>query len=413
MNIITSIFEGLLISRFTSMTCVNKNRTRTSLIIYTLIQCILSYLAFYYNFDSFLSTSIIVIGYTLFSYNHTLNSLTNSIFLGFTLNMLILTANSFTLIINYVIYFLLNTSLPFSIMLIISKFLLWILVEFIGKLIQYNSHYDNSKINLFNLSILLLTFLYALLFDSYFKNLISVQYFLTNIIILSILVIVIYKLFENQKQNLIYQTNQKILEKEIDFQKTNFKNLITNENETRRIRHNNKHLLLLLKEYTDNKDLDSIEKTLNNQLKNIDDLKYSINTGNESINFIVSHYLPLIKEKKIDFICNFFEGQPNIDKLDFYIIFGNILENAIEHCDSHKIKKIIIEAGKSADERYYFKITNTIHTMNKIDLSVSKKNDLNHGFGITSINQLVKKNNGIVDFTQSRNNFCVIVILPM
>lgn len=413
MNIITSIFEGLLISRFTSITCTNKNRTTASFIVYTLVQCIFSYLAFYFNFDSFLSTSIIVINYTLFNYNNTLNSLTNSIFLGLTLNILIIIANSSTLIINYVIYFLFNIHFHFFILLIISKLLLWLLVEIIGKLIQHNVHYDNSKINLFNLSILLLTFLYALLFDGYFKTLIQVQYFLINIIILSLLVVVIYKLFENQKQNLIYQTNQKILEKEIDFQKINYKNLISNENETRKIRHNYKHFLLLLKEYTNKKDLGNLEKTLNNQLKNIDDLKYSINTGNESINFIISHYLPLIKKNRIDLICNFFETQPNIDKLDFYIIFGNILENAIEHCDSDKIKKIIIEAGKLADNRYYFKIMNTINTTNKIDLSFSRKNSINHGHGITSINQLVKKNNGVVDFVQLGNNFCVMVILPM
>lgn len=413
MNIIISIFEGLLISRFTSITCINKNRTTVSLIIYALIQCMFSYLAFYYNFDSFLSTAIIVISYTLFCYDNTLNSLINSIFLGFTLNILILIANSFALIINYTSYFLFSTYLPFFMMLIVSKLLLCLLVEFIGKLTRYTVRYDNSKINLFNLSILLLTLLYALFFDGYFKGLIQIQYFLINITILSLLVIVIYRLFENHKRNLIYRTNQKILEKEIDFQKTNFKNLIANENETRKIRHNNKHLLLLLKEYTDKKDLDNIEKTLNDQLKNIDDLKYSINTGNESIDFIVSHYLPLIKKKKIDLICNYFDGRPNIDKLDFYLIFGNILENAIEHCDSNKIKKIIIEAGKTPDGRYYFKIMNTINTMDKIDLLVSRKNTINHGFGITSINQLVSKNNGIVEFIQLRRNFSVIVILPI
>ncbi|WP_296876084.1 GHKL domain-containing protein [Thomasclavelia sp.] len=413
MNIIISIFEGLLISRFTSITCINQNRTTVSLIIYTLVQCMFSYLAFYYNFDSFLSTAIIVISYTLFCYDNTLNSLINSIFLGFTLNILILIANSFALIINYTSYFLFSTYLPFFMMLIVSKLLLWLLVEVIGKLTRHTVRYDNSKINLFNLSILLLTLLYALFFDGYFKGLIQIQYFLINITILSLLVIVIYRLFENHKRNLIYRTNQKILEKEIDFQKTNFKNLIANENETRKIRHNNKHLLLLLKEYTDKKDLDNIEKTLNDQLKNIDDLKYSINTGNESINFIVSHYLPLIKNNQIDLICNYFDGRPNIDKLDFYLIFGNILENAIEPCDSNKIKKIIIEAGKTPDGRYYFKIMNTINTMDKIDLLVSRKNTINHGFGITSINQLVSKNNGVVEFIQLRRNFSVIVILPI
>lgn len=159
--------------------------------------------------------------------------------------------------------------------------------------------------------------------------------------------------------------------------------------------------------------MENIEKTLDNQLDHLENLKYFINTGNESINLIVSHYLPLIKDKKIDLICNFCEEQPNIDKLDFYIIFGNILENAIEHCESDKVKKINIETGKSVDGRYYFKITNSINTLEKIDLTTSKKNSINHGYGIQSINQLVKRNNGVINFIQSRNSFSSIVILPI
>ncbi|MFR8841446.1 MAG: GHKL domain-containing protein [Faecalibacillus intestinalis] len=62
-----------------------------------------------------------------------------------------------------------------------------------------------------------------------------------------------------------------------------------------------------------------------------------------------------------------------MDKLDFYIIFGNILENAIEHCESDKVKKINIETGKSVDGRYYFKITNSINTLEKLILQLLKE----------------------------------------
>lgn len=413
MNAIISIAEGLLITRFTSMTSINKDRSTTFLIIYAIIQSLLSYSAFYFNLDSVISTVIIVSCYVIFSYKGTFASLANSAFLGFTLNLLILIANGSTILISYAIQFISNVEIPYSVMLIISKVLLLLSVEISGKMIQNEACYMNSKISLFNLSISLLTSVYSLLFDGYFNSSIKIHYFLANIVILSSLVIVIYKLFDNQKQSMIAQTNHKLLQNEIEFQKKNYKNLISNENETRKMRHNNKHFLLLLKEYSKAKDLENIEKTLDNQLDHLENLKYFINTGNESINLIVSHYLPLIKDKKIDLICNFCEEQPNIDKLDFYIIFGNILENAIEHCESDKVKKITIETGKSVDGRYYFKITNSINTLEKIDLTTSKKNSINHGYGIQSINQLVKRNNGVINFIQSRNSFSSIVILPI
>lgn len=413
MNAIISIAEGLLITRFTSMTSINKDRSTTFLIIYAIIQSLLSYSAFYFNLDSVISTVIIVSCYVIFSYKGTFASLANSAFLGFTLNLLILIANGSTILISYAIQFISNVEIPYSVMLIISKVLLLLSVEISGKMIQNEACYMNSKISLFNLSICLLTSVYSLLFDGYFNSSIKIHYFLANIVILSSLVIVIYKLFDNQKQSMIAQTNHKLLQNEIEFQKKNYKNVISNENETRKMRHNNKHFLLLLKEYSKAKDLENIEKTLDNQLDHLENLKYFINTGNESINLIVSHYLPLIKDKKIDLICNFCEEQPNIDKLDFYIIFGNILENAIEHCESDKVKKINIETGKSVDGRYYFKITNSINTLEKIDLTTSKKNSINHGYGIQSINQLVKRNNGVINFIQSRNSFSSIVILPI
>lgn len=413
MNAIISIAEGLLITRFTSMTSINKDRSTTFLIIYAIVQSLLSYSAFYFNLDSVVSTIIIVSCYVIFSYKGTFASFANSAFLGFALNLLILIANGSTILISYAIQFISNVEIPYSVMLIISKVLLLLSVEISGKMIQNEACYMNSKISLFNLSICLLTSVYSLLFDGYFNSSIKIHYFLANIVILSSLVIVIYKLFDNQKQSMIAQTNHKLLQNEIEFQKKNYKNLISNENETRKMRHNNKHFLLLLKEYSKAKDLENIEKTLDNQLDHLENLKYFINTGNESINLIVSHYLPLIKDKKIDLICNFCEEQPNIDKLDFYIIFGNILENAIEHCESDKVKKINIETGKSVDGRYYFKITNSINTLEKIDLTTSKKNSINHGYGIQSINQLVKRNNGVINFIQSRNSFSSIVILPI
>lgn len=412
-NLLISIIEGLLISRFTWNTAINKKKSISFLLVYIIFQCTFSYLAYFFNFSSFISTIIIISSVMLYNYNKTINSLTNSLFLGFTLNILILIANSSTLVFDYFINFTFNIHIPFQILLIISKIILWIISELVSRFIKHNSHYNNSKINIFNLAILLLTILYASIFDGYFKQLINTQYFLTNVIVLSFLVAVICKLFENQKEFLEQQANQELLKKELDFQKTNIKNILKSENETRKMRHNSKHTLLLLKEYANKKDLSNINKVLNEQINNISNLNQTIHTGNDSINFILFHYLPLIKEKNIELICNYFEIEPSISKLDFYIIFGNILENAIEHCNSKKIKKIVIELGETSNNEYYFKIQNTIDPTIKIDLSSSSKHSINHGYGITSITQLVKNNNGIIDFIQQKNNFNVVVILPL
>ena len=113
MNAIISIAEGLLITRFTSMTSINKDRSTTFLIIYAIIQSLLSYSAFYFNLDSVISTVIIVSCYVIFSYKGTFASLANSAFLGFTLNLLILIANGSTILISYAIRFILNIEIHY------------------------------------------------------------------------------------------------------------------------------------------------------------------------------------------------------------------------------------------------------------------------------------------------------------
>ena len=142
MNAIISIAEGLLITRFTSMTSINKDRSTTFLIIYAIVQSLLSYSAFYFNLDSVVSTIIIVSCYVIFSYKGTFASFANSAFLGFTLNLLILIANGSTILISYAIQFISNVEIPYSVMLIISKVLLLLSVEISGKMIQNEACFE-------------------------------------------------------------------------------------------------------------------------------------------------------------------------------------------------------------------------------------------------------------------------------
>ena len=119
-----------------------------------------------------------------------------------------------------------------------------------------------------------------------------------------------------------------------------------------------------------------------------------------------------MKEKNIHFTRNYYKGMPNIDKLDFYTIFGNALENAIEHCQSDNIKNISLDVGKTIDERYYFKIKNSILVNQKVELTQSSKNEVGHGYGVSSIMNLVEKHDGYVDFIKKDKSFSIVVILP-
>mgnify|MGYP003294825924 CR=1 FL=1 len=71
-----------------------------------------------------------------------------------------------------------------------------------------------------------------------------------------------------------------------------------------------------------------------------------------------------------------------------------------------------LDVGKTIDERYYFKVKNSILLNQNIELSHSTKDEEGHGYGISSIMNLVEKHNGYVDFIRKDKSFSVIVILP-
>ena len=68
-----------------------------------------------------------------------------------------------------------------------------------------------------------------------------------------------------------------------------------------------------------------------------------MDTGNASLNLILSSQLSKIKDKNIEFIASQSDDDIPMDKVDFYVLLGNLLDNAIENCTSKSIKKIILD----------------------------------------------------------------------
>ena len=228
-----------------------------------------------------------------------------------------------------------------------------------------------------------------------------------EIVLITILVMLIYQMVNRilsiEKENYLVKLNNE----ELKFNKKNYENIITHMNEIRKIKHDMNHMLLSLLEDCEKKDYESLHNHINNQLHRINETQ-TVDTGNASLNLILASQLSKINVKNIEFIASQFDDDTPMDKIDFYVLLGNLLDNAIENCTSKSIKKIILDIYKESND-FVVDIKNTNINNPLVDNPNfnTTKEDCGHGFGMRSIVNIVNKYHGEITYDYSYRYFSV------
>lgn len=232
-----------------------------------------------------------------------------------------------------------------------------------------------------------------------------------EIVLITILVILIYQMVNRilsiEKENYLVKLNNE----ELKFNKKNYENIISHMNEIRKIKHDMNHMLLSLLDDCEKKDYESLHNHIHNQLHTINKTQ-TVDTGNASLNLILSSQSSKIKDKNIEFIASQFDDDIPIDKVDFYVLLGNLLDNAIENCTSKSIKKIILDIYKESND-FIIDIKNTNINNPLVDNPYfnTTKEERGHGFGMRSIMNIVNKYHGEITYDYSYRYFSVQVKL--
>ena len=228
-----------------------------------------------------------------------------------------------------------------------------------------------------------------------------------EIVLITILVMLIYQMVNRilsiEKENYLVKLNNE----ELKFNKKNYENIITHMNEIRKIKHDMNHMLLSLLEDCEKKDYESLHNHINNQLHRINETQ-TVDTGNASLNLILASQLSKINVKNIEFIASQFDDDTPMDKIDFYVLLGNLLDNAIENCTSKSIKKIILDIYKESND-FVIDIKNANINNPLVDNPNfnTTKEDCGHGFGMRSIVNIVNKYHGEITYDYSYRYFSV------
>ncbi|MBR4082660.1 MAG: sensor histidine kinase [Lachnospiraceae bacterium] len=216
-----------------------------------------------------------------------------------------------------------------------------------------------------------------------------------------------------QKEELEYQLAQQTAE--ATYASLQEEEIRTLHQNVRRLKHDMKNHMMVLASYLNGNDYEAAKAYTSEILDKLNAMHSYIETGNSLLNHILNEKLEHARNLGISIQAEIETlAFANMRSIDFSALLTNLLDNAIEASKKEENPEMRI---RIAAERGY----QTIRVKNRISGSVLQSNpnlvttkqekDL-HGMGIRQIKEIVDSYNGMYDFYEEDNFFCVGVFIP-
>lgn len=414
-DLFINFFESFSICLFIYLILHTKKDFRM-LCFFTILSTLNTTVHNYYNLpEIFLTISSLII---FFIYGNILNKrgYIQNLFLAiFSYLIITLTANFL-----YTLFYILGFEIPFTNKLyiffvllnkIINIILFYLSFMFINK---YN-FLNSKKLYYLLIILILLCFINNIMIDLiFYKNIINLDIFLIICLISFLLIFNVLLFFETKKEQenlLIIQKEVLKLENEINIYEINKSSIM----ELKRWKHDMKHIFNNIKYNLDHEDYNKIYDLIleNNEIFN--ENRFIVQSGFDLLDYILIQKYEIMKKNNIESIISYIPCHCPLEDKHFFVIMGNLLDNAIENCESSYLKQIKLDIFQYNDY-FAIKIQNTIiHSVLKDNshLQTTKIDKNNHGFGLKNVNLLLNRYNSFIDFSEENNFFVVKVLIPI
>lgn len=299
-------------------------------------------------------------------------------------------------------------------MLMILFVIKFIIIHYLQATRKKEIHIANAGIYLKQavIPIISIFFLYYFLREQ--LNLEEINYILCYIVIVvfSIINITLYIIYENTEKLYRINYNNMLLNESLKYKETYYQDVEKHQAEIRMIRHNLKNQLLAISGVLNQENQEKAKEEIEIIIHDIVQTEAKNFTRNIEINALLSAKYTEAAEQQIP--CEFYVNIPERLKLasgEIGILIGNALDNAIEACAQ-------CEAGRRKIEltlNYYngcMIIVITNPTKERVKSLVTKKeNAREHGFGVVSIENIVKKYQGNINHKCLEDNFSLEITL--
>lgn len=195
-------------------------------------------------------------------------------------------------------------------------------------------------------------------------------------------------------------------EKQVHRQLEHYQQLSQKNIELRQFKHDYNNLYIGLKAYLNKNDCAGALKHLNNCDLILEEIEHSIKyqTGNDIADALLTEKQQAVLKDNINIVFSGRLPHTGIEPIDLCIILGNPLDNAIEACQSldHTTFKTITIVSNFRNNMLFIDICNPVNNNIAIKnniIETSKKDTSYHGFGIFSLQKVLRKYDGSARFS--------------
>lgn len=305
-----------------------------------------------------------------------------------------------------------------------SKLLFFFVAYFVSKL-SIKENKENLKLNKTNM-IFFLPMASILIMGG--MSYIALKYeldeyayilFVVGTILLMYSNIVVFLVHESVLQTQAENTSLKLQKQKSEID-TEYYSILQNQYENSNILiHDIKRHLLSIKELSNEKDFEGINKYIDNLYENYQIKYLRIYSDNKLINAIINRYMNTCKDKTIDFYCDIRDIDFSfMSDNDITSLLDNLLENAIEATQNANNKKIELTV-KPINTNYIvinaWNYCSSAPNLKDGKLQTTKSNKFIHGYGIKSIERIAKQYDGNVShsFNPDEMKFTLSVVLKI
>ncbi len=200
---------------------------------------------------------------------------------------------------------------------------------------------------------------------------------------------------------LTFSEEQRQMKRQIDIHKNHYYELSKNIENTRKSQHDMKHHLRVIRNFLEEKNYDELSEYMDSFEKTIYIETPILYCKNVIIDALFKYYSQICAKNDIRFNVKFeTEAETYFPDTDITIIFGNLLENAFEACLSQNVEnKFINVKGSCIKGILFLSISNSFGgTVKRINNNFMSSKRQGEGIGIKSVNSIVDKYNGVIDF---------------